>query len=368
MNVLITGSGGFIGKNLVERLSRIEDITILKYDKDNTLEQLDTFITKSDFIFHLAGVNRPEKNEEFYEGNSGLTQELIARIEKLDREIPILISSSIQADLDNDYGKSKLGSEVLLKEYSQRGSAPVFIYRLPNVFGKWCRPNYNSVVATWCYNITHNIPLQINNKETCLKLVYIDDVVDSFISHLQESNSCLNCKVPITYEESLGNISRLLEAFKANRTSLIIPNVGSGFERVLYATYLSYLPKESFSYELKGHSDDRGTFYEILKTNNSGQFSISTTKAGDIIRGNHYHNTKNEKFLVVKGEAIIELRDINSTDIIEYHVSDKKMEIVEMIPGYTHNIKNISNEEMILFIWANETYNDNKPDTYYLEV
>lgn len=368
MHVLITGSSGFVGKNLVERLSRIEDVTILKYNRENTLDQLEDYILRADFVFHLAGVNRPERTKEFYEGNSGLTQELIARIEKAGKSIPVLLTSSIQAELNNDYGKSKLDSEQTLREYAKRRNAPVFIYRLPNLFGKWCRPNYNSVVATWCYNITHDIPLQINNKESILTLSYIDDVVENFVGHLHDTSSCLDCSVPIVYERSLGEIAKLLEQFKESRTSLIIPSVGSGFKRVLYATYLSYLPTDNFSYELDGHSDERGTFYEILKTIDSGQFSISTTKPGDIIRGNHYHNTKNEKFLVVKGEAIIKLRDINSNEVIEYRVSDKKMEIVEMIPGYTHNIKNISNEEMILFIWANEIYDNDKPDTYYLEV
>lgn len=368
MHVLVTGSNGFVGKNLLERLSRVENITVMRYDKDNTYEDLDECISKADFIFHLAGVNRPKDSKEFYEGNGGLTEEIVSRIKKVKKSIPILLSSSIQAAYDNDYGKSKLNSENALKEYSKDTGAPVFIYRLPNVFGKWCRPNYNSVIATWCYNITHDIPLQINDKSTSLTLVYIDDVVDSFVNHLNDMSPCLNCTVPTQYQQTLGEISTLLEQFKNSRTSLIIPSVGSGFERALYATYLSYMPTGKFSYDLQGHSDERGTFYEILKTVDSGQFSISTTKPGDIIRGNHYHNSKNEKFLVVKGEAIIELRNINDDEIITYYVSDKKMEIVEMIPGYTHNIKNTSNEEMILFIWANEIYDNTKPDTYFLEV
>jgi UDP-2-acetamido-2,6-beta-L-arabino-hexul-4-ose reductase len=368
MKVLVTGSNGFIGKNLVERLSRVEDVQVLKYDKSCSDEELEVSIQQVDFIFHLAGVNRPEKVEEFYEGNSGLTEKIIMIVEKLGRKVPVLISSSTQADADNDYGKSKLGSEQALMTYHDRSEAPIFIYRLPNVFGKWCKPNYNSVVATWCYNITHDIPLQINSKDAVLTLVYIDDVVESFVSHLSDKPKNLECHVGTTYQKSLGEIASLLEQFKESRASLFVPRVGEGFERALYATYLSYLPTDKFSYELKGHSDERGTFYEILKTLDSGQFSISTTKPGDILRGNHYHNTKNEKFLVVKGEAIIELRDINSDEIIEYKVSDKKMEIVEMIPGYTHNIMNISDEEMILFIWANEAYNHDKPDTNFLKV
>ncbi len=368
MTVLVTGSNGFIGKNLVERLSREEDVEILKFDKSHSSDDLVGYVEKADFIFHLAGINRPDDVKEFYEGNSGLTEKLIANIEKVDKKIPIMISSSTQAGKDNDYGKSKLGSEEALISYHDRTNAPIFIYRLPNVFGKWCKPNYNSVVATWCYNIAHDIPLQINDKDAVLTLVHVDDVVESFVSHLYNKRSNLECHVGTIYQKSLGEIASLLEEFKESRISLVVPRVGTGFERALYGTYLSYLPTDKFSYELKGHSDERGTFYEILKTLDSGQFSISTTKPGDIMRGNHYHNTKNEKFLVVKGEAIIELRDINSDEIIEYRVSDKKMEIVEMIPGYTHNIMNISDEEMILFIWANEAYDHDKPDTYYLEV
>lgn len=368
MKVLITGSNGFIGKNLVERLSRLENIEICKFDKNSTLEELENDVAKSDFIFHLAGINRPQHIEEFYEGNSGLTEKLVSILEKLGRSVPVLLSSSIQAGEDNDYGKSKLQSELVLKEYAKKTGAPVFIYRLPNVFGKWSKPNYNSVIATWCYNVTRDIPLQINDERKLLTLVYIDDVVDSFVTHLEETVSNFECQVGTFYQKTLGEIAHLLQQFKESRSSLVIPRVGRGFERALYATYLSYLPTDKFSYPLKGHSDERGTFYEILKTLDSGQFSISTTKPGDIVRGNHYHNTKNEKFLVVKGEAVIELRDINSDEIIEYRVSDKKMEVVEMIPGYTHNIKNISDEEMILFIWANEVYDQDKPDTYFLKV
>jgi UDP-2-acetamido-2,6-beta-L-arabino-hexul-4-ose reductase len=368
MKVLITGSNGFVGKNLRERLSRIEDVEILCFDKTGTDVELEHYVREADFIFHLAGVNRPQKVEEFYEGNSGLTQKLVTLLQKHQKKTPVVLSSSIQAQRDNDYGKSKKESEEILQAYAKGSDAVVFIYRLPNVFGKWCKPNYNSVIATWCYNITRDIPLQINDESVILNLVYIDDVVESFVSCLERKSSDFNAQVEVTYQKSLGEIAQLLEAFKKSRETLIVPRVGEGFERALYATYLSYLPTDKFSYELNGHTDERGTFYEILKTLDSGQFSISTTKPGDIVRGNHYHNTKNEKFLVVKGEAVIELRHIFSDEVIEYRVSDKKMEIVEMIPGYTHNIKNISDEEMILFIWANEIYDPQKPDTYFLKV
>jgi len=354
MNILVTGSGGFIGKNLIERLSRIENINVIKFDQTIFLEDLSDKIKEVNFIFHLAGVNRPKDNNDFYIGNSSLTQQLIKLIEKHNLSIPILFSSSSQAELNNDYGKSKLKAEKYLKEYSERNNTPIFIYRLPGVFGKWSKPNYNSVISTWCYSIANELDIIINDENVCLDLVYIDDVIENFISKINDVVSNDSCNIDMVYNKSLGDIAKLLYAFRASRKSLVMPNVGSGFERALYATYLSYLPIDKFSYELKGYSDERGTFYEILKTFDSGQFSISTTKPGNIIRGNHYHNTKNEKFLVVKGEAVIELRNINSQEIIEYSVSDKKMEIVEMIPGYTHNIKNVSDEEMILIIWANE--------------
>lgn len=368
MNILVTGSEGFLGKNLIERLSRTDDIKIFKFSRKDSLDYLNNIVKDVDFIFHLAGINRPKDNNEFYSGNSSLTYKIIELIEKHEKSIPILFSSSSQASIDNDYGKSKLEAENHLKQYSKRNNSPIFIYRLPGVFGKWSKPNYNSVISTWCYNIANDLDIHIDNEEKKLELVYIDDVINSFVSKLYSSTPSESCKVEKSYHQSLGYIAKLLYDFKESRRSLIIPRVGSGFERALYATYLSYLPTDKFSYTLSGHSDDRGTFYEVLKTLDSGQFSISTTKPGEIIRGNHYHNTKNEKFLVVKGEAIIQLRHINSDDIVEYKVSDKKMQIVEMIPGYTHNIKNISDEDMILLIWANEIYDHQKPDTYFLEV
>lgn len=368
MNVLVTGSEGFLGKNLIERLSRIDDINLFKFNRDTSLDKLNNIIKHIDFIFHLAGVNRPQDNYEFYSGNSSLTYKIIELIEENKRSIPILFSSSSQTSIDNDYGKSKLEAENHLRQYSKRSDSPIFIYRLPGVFGKWSKPNYNSVISTWCYSIANDLEIQIDNENKQLELVYIDDVLNSFVSKLNSKVSNYNCQIENRYFKTLGDIARLLYEFKESRKSLIIPRVGSGFERALYATYLSYLPTDRFSYTLSGHSDNRGTFYEILKTLDSGQFSISTTKPGETIRGNHYHNTKNEKFLVVKGEAVIQLRHINSDDIVEYKVSDKKMQVVEMIPGYTHNIKNISNEEMILLIWANEIYNPLEPDTYFLEV
>jgi UDP-2-acetamido-2,6-beta-L-arabino-hexul-4-ose reductase len=365
MNILVTGSNGFIGKNLIENLSRIEEIKIYEFDKENTLDEVKSYINDIDFIFHFAGVNRPEKISEFYEGNNGLTESIIKIIENNNKKIPILISSSIQAQNDNDYGKSKFKSEELLKEYSKNNDVDVFIYRLPNVFGKWSRPNYNSVISTWCYNITHDLEIKVNDESTLLNLVYIDDVIEQFVKHLNRNN--VKTEVSIVYKKTLGEIKTLLEDFKNSRENLIIPKVGNNFERALYSTYLSYLPTDKFSYEINGYSDERGTFYELLKTLDSGQISISTSKPG-VTRGNHYHNSKNEKFLVIKGKAVIKLRKIDSDEEIVYNVSEDKMEIVDMIPGYTHNITNIGDTEMVLLIWANEQFDREKPDTYYQEV
>jgi len=367
MKILVTGSEGFIAKNLIEHLKRDESIELYLFSKKDSLNLLKAYVQEVDFIFHLAGVNRPKSVDEFYEGNSNLTKFIINTLKDSNKNTPILLSSSTQAELDNDYGKSKLEAENLLLEYAKESGSKVYIYRLPNVFGKWSKPNYNSVIATWCYNIANDLDIKVNNAETELSLVYIDDVVKSFIEKLVAKDSTIYCEVEPIYKKTLGKIKELLFKFKDNRETLLIPNVASGFERALYATYLSFLPVDKFSYELKGHKDSRGTFYEVLKTIDSGQFSLSTTAPG-IKRGGHYHHTKNEKFLVAKGEAIIELRHIVTNEKVSYKVSDKKMEIVEMIPGYTHNIKNIGNEELVLLLWANENYDDKNPDTYYLEV
>ena len=367
MKVLITGSNGFIAKNLIEHLKRDEDIELYLFSKKDSVNLLEAYVREVDFIFHLAGVNRPQNVNEFYEGNSNLTKIIVDTLKLAKKTTPIVLSSSTQAELNNDYGKSKLEAEELVLDYKKITNAKIFIYRLPNVFGKWSKPNYNSVISTWCYNIANDFEIQVNDKDAVLNLVYVDDVVRSFIEKLEGSYTDDYCEINTVYRKSLGEIEELLYEFKENRKTLVIPNVASGFERALYATYLSYLPTNNFSYELKGHEDNRGTFYEILKTLNSGQFSLSTTAPG-VKRGSHYHHTKNEKFLVVKGEALIEFRHIVTNEKVSYKVSDKKMEVVEMIPGYTHNIKNIGNEEMVLFLWANENYDDNNPDTYFLEV
>lgn len=369
MRVLVTGSHGFIAKNLLERLGRIEGVAIEAFDREDTVDGLRQKVSHVDFVFHLAGVNRPDDVEGFYEGNRDLTKMIIEAVKQSGRVVPILMSSSTQVERGNDYGKSKRAGELLLEAYSKESGANVYIYRLPNVFGKWSRPNYNTVIATWCHNITHDLPIEISDESNELDLVYIDDVIEHFIRHIDETprGDAIYSEVSPIYRKSLGAIRDLLFSFKESRKNLLVPRVGRGFERALYATYLSFLPTNSFSYGIEGHEDERGTFYEFVKTLDSGQVSISTTVSG-ITRGNHYHNTKNEKFLVIKGKASIRHRQIYGDDVIEYIVSDKKMEVVEMIPGYTHDITNIGSDEMVLLLWANETFDRDKPDTNYLKV
>lgn len=369
MKVVVTGNRGFIGKNLLERLKRMEDVEISTFDKNDDIENLEEMLKQSDFVFHLAGVNRPKDTDEFYRGNRDLTRHICGILEKHGKNTPILISSSIQATLDNDYGKSKKEAEDEIIRYANDTGATVYIYRLPNVFGKWSRPNYNSVVATWCHNISRNIPIVVDDESKELNLVYIDDVVDHFMRHLNENGreGIIYPDISPVYKKSLGEIVQLLENFERSRETLILPHVGAGFERALYATYLSFLPIERFSYPLKGHRDERGTFYEVLKTLDSGQFSFSTTACG-VTRGNHYHHTKNEKFIVVKGKARVKQRQIHSEEVIEFVVSDDAPEVIETIPGYVHNITNIGKEDLILLVWANEIFDPEHPDTYPLEV
>lgn len=372
MKILVTGACGFIGKNLVAALKRRDGCELMLFDRDCSQEQLDGFVSQADFIFHLAGINRPKDVSEFYRGNTDLTIQVLELAEKLGREkggrkIPVLLASSTQVERDNDYGKSKLAAEACVRAYGERNDVPVFIYRLPNVFGKWCKPEYNSVIATWCHNVTRDLPLQVNDRNTSLSLVYIDDVIESFLGCLTSTSRAVFHTVPVVYEKTLGEIESLLYAFRDSRNTLLVPPVGCGFERALYGTYLSYLPTDAFSYPLQAYSDERGSFYEILRTMDSGQFSVSTSKPG-VTRGNHYHDTKNEKFVVIKGEALIELRNIFNDEVIQYRVSEKKIEVVEMIPGYTHNITNTGDSEMVLLIWANETFDRDRPDTNFLKV
>ena len=366
MKVLITGGLGFVGQNLDVRLKE-EGIQTLLFDKDNTLEDLTRLINETDFIVHLAGVNRPLNKEEFYQGNSNLTFQLTELVRKEKRNIPIIFSSSIQAVLDNDYGKSKKQAEDYLIEYQKETKNDVFIFRLTNLFGKWSRPNYNSVVATFCHNIAHDLPITINNPDYELDLVHIDDVVNAFIEVIKNGSKELYNSVPISHKVTLGKLAALITSFKESRKNLFLPEVGDAFTEKLYATYLTYLDENDFSYKMQSHVDQRGSFTELFKTLANGQFSVNVAKPG-ITKGNHYHHKKNEKFIVLSGQGVIKLRKVNSNQIVTIPVDGKDMTIVDMIPGYTHSITNTGKEDLVFFIWASEVFDPNRPDTTFVNV
>lgn len=369
MKILVTGSNGFIGKNLIAELKNRNYNEIYEFDKDTDLSLLDTFCKDTDFIFHLAGVNRPENQSEYMEGNFGFTSELLRTLLKHKNTCPIMISSSIQAELNNPYGESKKAGENLMFQYGKDTGAKVLVYRFPNVFGKWCRPNYNSAVATFCHNITHDLPIQVNDPSVKMNLVYIDDVVEELIDALEgnETTEGAFCKVKTVHHLTLGEIVDLLNSFKNSREDRSVPDMSDGFTKKLYSTYLSYLPTDKFSYDLKMNVDQRGSFTEFIKTPERGQVSVNVSKPG-ITKGNHWHHTKNEKFLVVSGKGVIRFRKIDSDEIIEYIVSGEKLEVVDIPTGYTHNIENLGNTDMVTVMWANEQFDPNKPDTYFLEV
>lgn len=382
MNVLVTGSKGFVGKNLVASLKNLRDNKdrtrpnlkieeIYEYDRDTEKSLLEEYCSKCDFVFHLAGVNRPKNPEDFMKGNYDFSSTLIETLKKHHNYCPIMLSSSIQAQLDNDYGKSKFAAEKLFFDYGKDFHAKVLVYRFPNLFGKWCNPNYNSVVATWCYNIANDLEIKVNDPNTELKLCYIDDVVNEMLDALEnkEHREKEFCSVPKSYQVSLARIVELLNSFKEQPKTLIIPEIPKdSFEKKLYSTYLSYLPKEKVKFELKSNTDERGSFTELLKTNQCGQFSVNISRPG-ITKGQHWHHTKWEFFIVVKGKALIQMRKIDTEEILEFEVSDQKIEAIHMLPGYTHNIINLSDhEELITFMWANEIFDSNKPDTYFEEV
>ena len=368
MNILITGAKGFIGKNLVEKLKEYDNYKLTLIDRNNSKEDLVKGVKDADFIFHLAGINRPKNDEEFFEGNKGLTEEIIDILKNNHKNTPILITSSIQADLDNAYGKSKKAAEKALEEYKKETGANVYIYRLANVFGKWCRPNYNSAVATFCHNIARDEEVWISDPNKMMTLDYIDDVVRCFIKTMEEPKEYDGyLSVDVQHNITLGEIVELLKSFKKSRENLSIPNMESEITKKLYSTYLSYLPEDKFNYPLKMNVDNRGSFTEFLKSKDRGQVSINISKPG-IVKGNHWHNTKNEKFLVVSGEGLIRFRKVDSEEIVEYKVSGEKLEVVDIPVGYTHSITNIGTTDMVTVMWVNELFDPEKPDTYFLEV
>lgn len=369
MKLLITGSNGFIGKNLIAELKNENYIDIFEYDKETDPKLLDKYCEETDFVFHLAGVNRPKEQSEFMEGNFGFTSLLLDTLKKYNNTCPVMISSSVQAELDNPYGESKKAGENLLFDYSKTTGAKVLIYRFPNVFGKWSRPNYNSAVATFCHNIAHNLPIQVNDPSVEMNLVYIDDVVTELINALEknENRQGAFCSVPVVHTITLGEITKLLYSFKESRIDKTVPDMSDKFTKKLYSTYLSYLPEDKFSYELKMNVDQRGSFTEFIRTPDRGQVSVNISKPG-ITKGNHWHHTKNEKFLVVSGTGVIRFRKIDSKEVIEYFVSGEKMEVVDIPVGYTHNIENLGDSDMVTIMWVNEPFDPEQPDTHFMEV
>lgn len=380
MKILVTGARGFVGRNLCAQLGNIRDgkarnygvaiEDVFEYDIDSSAEDLDRWCAQADFVFNLAGVNRPQNQDEFMKGNFGFASTLLDTLKKHGNACPVMISSSIQAELDNPYGESKRAGEELMFDYAAQTGAKVLVYRFPNVFGKWCRPNYNSAVATFCYNIAHDLPIKVNDPNVVMHLVYIDDVVDELIGALagREHTEGRFCCVPVVHTVKLGEIADKIYSFAKDREALGVADLGDAFTKKLLSTYLSYLPAEKFSYPLKMNVDERGSFTEIIRTADRGQFSVNISKPG-IIKGQHWHNTKYEKFLVVSGHGLIQLRKIGTDEVVEFDVSGDKLEVVEMIPGYTHNIINLSEtQDLVTFMWCNECFDPQRPDTYFEKV
>ena len=369
MKILVTGAKGFVGRNLVADL-RVNKIgEVFEYDRDSSQEDLERWTAEVDFIYHLAGVNRPENEEEFMEGNFGFTSELLELLKKHNNKAPIMISSSIQAALDNPYGNSKKAGEDLMFQYAEETGAKVYVYRFANLFGKWSRPNYNTVVATFCHRVARNEEIQVNNSEALIELTYIDDVISELKLALEDKahkDGQFNY-VPLAYPTTVGHVADLIKSFKVSREDLYVPNQEDGLSKKLYATYLSFLPEDHFSYELDMKSDDRGSFTEFLKSPERGQVSINVAHPG-ITKGQHWHHSKNEKFLVVQGSGMIRFRKYGEEEVIEYPVSGKKLEVVDIPTGYTHSIVNTGDEDMVTVMWANEVFEPKNPDTYYEEV
>lgn len=368
--VLVTGAKGFIGKNLCANLKDNKEIKVLAFDRDNSEEELEEFLDQSEFIFHLAGVNRPQNEKEFDTGNRGLTEQIISSLKKKGKKTPILITSSIQAELNNPYGKSKKAAEKAVFDWAKSAGVKVYVYRLPNVFGKWCQPNYNSVVATFCNNIANNLEISINDSGKELNLVYVTDVIKDFLISLngkKEVSKDGYCYIERVFKITLKELADKIYSFRDSRKTLKVPNFEDPFEKFLYATYLSYLPEGQFGYNLEMKHDERGWLAEFIKSAQFGQIFVSKTKPG-ITRGNHWHHTKVEKFLVLSGEAEIKFRDLNTNKISSYKVSEKELKVVDIPVGFTHSIKNIGKGELITIFWADEIFNPEEPDTYFEEV
>lgn len=369
LKILVTGSNGFIAKNLIVELRNRGYEDLLLCNRDTAMEELEQYIEKCDVLIHLAGVNRPSSEEEYYIENVGFTEKLIKLLENNHKKISMLFSSTIHTGRHKCYEESKQQGEKILQEYARESGSSLFIFRLPNVFGKWCRPNYNSVVATFCYNVSHGLDIKVNDPDARMNLVYIDDVVNEFISCIDRGSEAVSEYVEISqsYQTTVGEVARAIMSFKQGREQLETPYVGNPLIKKLYSTYLSYMEPEDYRYELKMNMDARGSFTEFLRSQNFGQVSVNVAKPG-IVKGNHWHHTKVEKFLVVRGKASIKFRNIMTGRVIEYIVSDQKLEVVDIPVGYTHNIMNIGTEDLVTIMWANETFDKDRPDTYYEEV
>lgn len=369
MKILITGAKGFLGRNLVAELSRQEDIELFEYDIDTPSECLEVWTKEADFVYHLAGVNRPENQEDFMKGNFGFTSELLDLLKKNNNKAPIVLSSSIQATRDNEYGISKKAGEDLLISYSSTENVPVYVYRFSNLFGKWSRPNYNTVVATFCHNIARGIDIQIDNPNAEIELCYIDDVIDEMKLALSGNGHEKDGYyfVPMLHRVTIGKLAKMIHSFKESRTDLSVADMSDPLSKKLYSTYLSFLPEDQFSYSLKMNVDNRGSFTEFLRTPDRGQVSINISKPG-ITKGQHWHHTKNEKFLVVSGTGVIRFRKVATDEVVEYFVSGEKLEVVDIPTGYTHNIENLGEIDMVTVMWANEAFDPNRPDTFFEEV
>ena len=366
MRVLVTGANGFLGKNLIVRLKELGVATEV-YTRNNSIEELPVLIGKVDYIFHLAGENRPLDNKHFDVVNKDLTLSICKVVKSLEKKIPIIFASSSQAVLKNAYGKSKLDAEIILEELHRISGCPIYIYRFPGIFGKWCKPNYNSFVATFCNNVLNGIDIFVHDPSAPVRLVYIDDVCASFLELLDGKATSGFHKLPVEFNTTVGEVANIISSFKSSRTTLITERVGAELTRALYSTYLSYTPPSQFNYSVPSYADERGIFCEMLKTKDSGQFSFFTAHPG-ITRGGHYHHTKNEKFLVMKGEAVFKFESISTGQRHELTVNGSNPEIVETVPGWTHDITNSGDEELIVMLWANEIFDRQKPDTITKEL
>jgi UDP-2-acetamido-2,6-beta-L-arabino-hexul-4-ose reductase len=370
MKVVVTGAKGFIGKNLITHLRELDNLEIQQITREDNVNSIKDKLNKVDIVYHLAGVNRPTNENEFSEVNTDFTNLLLKTIKDSNCKPKFILSSSSQADLDNAYGRSKKGAELVLAEAVEDGVVNACVYRLPGVFGKWCKPNYNSVVATFCYNVANNIPIDVRDPDYTFPLVYVDDVVAELMTHLVsrlESKELVFKTIPTSFSISLGELSEIISSFPESRKNLKAPQEGGTLRKYLYSTYLSHLPKNKFSYPVELKKDDRGDLFEWIKSENFGQIFVSTTKPG-ITRGNHFHHTKTEKFLVIRGEAVIRFRKIDESDVIDYPVSGKDPQVVDIPVGYTHNITNTGDTELITLFWANEIFDQERTDTYFLEV